>query len=71
MNLHVYDDYLTITSAEGEFTFSYSVQVAGAPIPPDILRQAYDQSALFEAARQHLPADVDILIDSLREYNIE
>lgn len=71
MNLHVYDDYLTINCAGGEFTFSYRTQVAGAPIPLEVLRQAYEQTTLSEAARQHLPAEVDILIDGLRGHNIE
>jgi hypothetical protein len=71
MNIHVYDDYLTINCADGEFTFSYRAQIAGAPVTPDILRRAYESTALFEAARQHLPAEVDLLIESLHDMTLK
>ncbi len=59
MNIQVYDDYLTVTCADGEFTYSYGCLVDGAP-PVGIMRELYAQP---ESTRQHLPAAVDVLLD--------
>lgn len=52
MNVHKYDDYLTVECADGEFTFSYGAQIAGPPAPEWLICQLYD----INLAREHLPA---------------
>lgn len=67
---HVYDDYMTVYSAGEQYTLSYGILIESTAAFSLNLTQYLRELCIPEIS-QHLPAEVDILIDGLRDHNIE